>query len=196
MRFERFILGVTLAASLAFGCDRNPQPAPTASGQSTPAVPTNSFNADATAAQPSVVLLIDGERSEFPPARLVVDDRNGKTVALLMSDDPPQAINDDYAGNSYYLEMEFDDLLPTVRGQVWFYEAPSTDKQDSPNGIFLQGHRQQLQPFQVKVQFQQIDGGDVAWVSGTFHLYASGARPQLPRVVSVTGRLPVSLPAQ
>jgi hypothetical protein len=90
--------------------------------------------------------------------------------------------------------MEFDDLLPTVRGQEWVYESPDSEKQDTPNGIFLQGNRQQLQPFQLKVQFQQIDGGDVAWISGTFRVYNQGERPALPRVVPVTGRLPVKLP--
>ena len=36
--------------------------------------------------------------------KLVVEDRNGATTALLMSDDPPEAINDDYTGNSYYID--------------------------------------------------------------------------------------------
>jgi len=202
MRFGQTILCLTIALGAAFGCEREPS-AKQAEGSAKPqaaaeaAVPVKPDQQPqlAPTTRPSVIILVDGEQREFPPPRLVVDDRNGKTVALLMSDDPPQAINDDYAGNSYYIEMEFDDALPTVRGQVWVYEAPNSDKQDSPNGIFLEGNRKQLQPFQVKVQFQQVDGGDVAWISGTFHFYHNNdAQPSLPRVVTVTGRLPVTLP--
>lgn len=203
MRFGKSILILTIGAALSFGCEPDaPAPAPadtapanTAEASSLPAAAQHPIDAPAAATQPTVFMLIEGEQKAFPASRLVVDDRNGKTVALLMSDDPPAALNDDYAGNSYYMEMEFDDLLPTIRGQVWEYEAPDSEKQDTPNGIFLQGNRWQLQPFQVRVQFQQVDGADVAWISGTFSMYQEGERPPLPRVVSVTGRVPVTLPS-
>gem|GEM_PF-2714483 len=203
MRFGKIILGGCLCAGLVSGCDGNTAgDAPPVLTEAHASPPNHETKlpegpvppADQATTRPTVVILVAGGPQEFPSSRLIVDDRNGKTIALLMSEDPPAAINDDFLGNSYYLEMEFDDLLPTVRGQVWQYEAPDSEKQHTPSGLFLQGNRWQLQPFQVQVQFQQLDGTDVAWLSGTFRMYRAGEHPAMPRVVAVTGRVPVVLP--
>lgn len=181
-----------IVAGLA-GCERSEPPAPNPQQQPVPdAAPQVPASAPAAATRPPVIMIINDQPREFPPARLVLKERNEKTVALLISEDPPEAIDDDYVGNSYYLEMPFDELLTSIRDQVWMFEAPSTDKLNTPNGIFLEGNRRQLQPFQVKVQFQHIGEDDVAWISGTFHQYDTTADPSPPRLVAVTARLVLS----
>jgi hypothetical protein len=193
VRIILILFGLVLA-----GCDDRPTASnPVAHKPS----PDPEQTATTRSAGPPVVLIVDEQPREFPPARLVVESRNGKTVALLMSDDPKEAIDDDYTGNSYYLEVRFDEEIDSLRDRVWQHQATSSDRADSPDGIFLEGNRKQLQPFDVKVHFEHgksEGGGDVAWISGTFTLFeeapADGSRPPPPRLVPVTGRVPVKIP--
>src|SRR5438552_3235994 len=115
------------------------------SGQIAPANPPSTAPAERA---PSVVL-IDQKPYTFPPAILQIRNRDGQLSAVLMSDDPRDAIDDNYHGNSFYLEMplEITELkdLPTY---VYRFVSPSSDRTDSPNGIFLDGNRLQLQPQQ------------------------------------------------
>lgn len=134
-------------------------------------------------------MIIDQKPREFPPPKLVVEERNGRTVALLLSDDPPEALNPNYTGNSYYIEMTFDEKLKDLAGHEWVYEAPSADRLESTNGIFLEGNRKQLQPFQVKIKFQADPGGDIVWIGGTFYEFMETDPPTAPRMVPVAGRL-------
>jgi hypothetical protein len=183
-------------------CDRAPQPRAqvpaTRAAQND--VDARSAAASADAVKHPVLLNVDGEVREFPPAKLVVETRNNRTVAFLLSDDPPQAIDNDYKGNSYYLELTFAEELPTLRDHAWTFQAPSVQRMDSPNGIFLEGNRFHLQPFAVKIAFEHTDEGDSAIVGGTFYLYelsrpagADQPEPQ-PRAVNVTGRMSVKIP--
>lgn len=155
------------------------------------------------------MLVIDGQPMEFPPAKLILETRDGRTVALLMSDDPREAINDDYTGNSYYLEVAFDEEIDTLRDRVWHYQARSTERVESLNGFFLNGNRFELQPYELKIHFEHNPphpatgaGGDVVWISGTCYEYATRvvgqglehAGPAPPRLVPVTGRIDVTIP--
>ena len=186
---------------MAISCDRSPGDASATPGGS--ARPVNpSTRVDATTqpvVRPPVVLMVDDQPREFPAARLVVEQRNGKTVALLMSDDPREAIDDDYTGNSYYLELAFEEQIDSLRDRVWEYQSLSAERVDSPNGLFLEGNRKQAQPVDVKIHFEgPRQGRDaVTWISGTFYLFEEapeGARPPPPRLIPVAGRIPVPLP--
>lgn len=139
-------------------------------------------------------MIINDQPREFPAAKIKVKERNDRTVVYLISDDPPEAIDDDYIGNSYYLEIPFDEQLESLAGQEWRFEAPSLDKLDTPNGIFLEGNRKQLEPYQVKVQFQRAGEQDLVWISGTFFQYDTIADREPPKLVAVTGRLVVTFP--
>lgn len=219
-------LAAVVAAALAVcaaaaGCDPaadepSPSTAPSAAVQPAPpetAPPSAHAAAPTTApARGPVVLVIEGQPVEFPPARLVVETRNDRTVALLMSDDPREAINDDYTGNSYYVEVQFEEEVDTLRDRVWHYQATSAERLDSPTGIFLQGNRRELQPFDLKVHFEHNprdpnapaggEAGDVVWISGTFYEYEAQpvgpggvpSRPPPPRLVAVSGRIDVAIP--
>jgi hypothetical protein len=205
-RRSSIVVALSIAAGVAtLACDRSPSQPPTPRAQSS--TPPNVANARGAAspatqpaARPPVVLIVDEQPREFPPARLVVESRNNKTVALLMSDDPKEAIDDDYTGNSYYLEITFDEELDTIKDRVWVYQAHSADNLDSPHGIFLEGNRKELQPFDMKVQFQAARKNDpagtpdVIWLSGTFYQTDTRDSKNPPRLVAVTGRIEVAIP--
>lgn len=185
-----------IVAMLVLGCEERsdtPQVDSAPPRQAGAAPPTT------TPARPPVVLVVDEQPLEFPPARLLVEARNGRTVVLIMSDDPRDAINDDYTGNGYHLELVFDEELASLRDCVWQSQptsaAPTTY---SPHGIFLEGNRRQLVPFEVKVHFEHREGEPgVAWISGTFHVIEEpppGGRRPPPRLVPVAGRIPVTIP--
>jgi hypothetical protein len=121
---------------------------------------------------PSAFMIIKGQRVDFPPAKLRVSSSDGKVIALLFSDDPKDAISDQYTGHSFYLEMELDVAEPKdYLSAAWHFSADSHDRQDTPYGIFLDGHRRQLQPTDVRVKFEPSPfGSDVTtvWLKGTF----------------------------
>jgi len=155
-RYGMVVLWVV--AGMAIGCDRGQDAG--AKPSSTP--PTTQPNqadlspATAPATQPSFSeLTIDGHVLKFPAARLRVGMSNGQVIARLYTDDPKSALKDDYQGNGYYLVMKLDDIREPheVFNSVWTYQASSRAYVDSPFGIFLQGIRYQLQPYDVKVRF-------------------------------------------
>lgn len=102
-------------------------------------------------------MLVGDESVEFPPARVVVTQPGDKLAAMLFSIDPPDAIKKDYRGNSFYFDMAELSLADpsTINGAAWMYRAPDSDRQDSNDGLFINGHQYQLQPFDVQVL---IDG--------------------------------------
>src|SRR4030095_180099 len=107
----------------------------------------------------------NGQPAIFPPARMRLEDDGQQVVAMLFSDDPKEALKNNYAGNSFYLRMELDvaDIAELPQAQ-WRYQAPSAaDHDDSPYGIFLVGRKDQLEPFDVRATFRR-DGESVVTV--------------------------------
>lgn len=125
---------------------------------------------------------------EFPPAKLWLKplsptaDGVSRVRVLLFSDDPPEAISQDWASHSFYFEMDLelsqDTALPTGRMTggssiapedlayaEWVYRSPSSEKIDTQSGIFLASSdgtaRHQLQPSDVFVTFDPIGDGFV-----------------------------------
>jgi hypothetical protein len=119
------------------------------------AAATTNPTTEPSTARPRAVMAIDQRRYEFPPAILRVKHKNEKLLVLLMSDDPKDALDDNYAGNSFYLEMPVEAAdLKDLSSAVWNYAAPSSERSDSPDGIFLDGNKQQLQASNVTVRFE------------------------------------------
>src|SRR4051794_29023465 len=160
--------------ALLVGCDRAQtagpatQPAGTAQASAARIASANSPTTAPAERAPSVVL-IDQKTYTFPPAILQVRNRDGQLSAVLMSDDPKDAIDDSYHGNSFYLEMPLEITevkdLPTY---IYRFVSPSSDRTDSPNGIFLDGNRLQLQPQQIQVKFDGDESTMTLMVSGYF----------------------------
>lgn len=158
------LIGVALTTLLLVGCDSrdpsvvksNPKPTPTTAPAATqPDALALAATTEPATTQPASQLTVDGQSYPFPAARLRVSKSGKHVVARLYSDDPKAALSDDYKGNSYDLVMELDDITDPqqVYASVWQFKARSRDYADSSHGIFLEGIRYQLEPYNVSAHF-------------------------------------------
>ena len=177
----------TLLTCIIVGCDRSPvaTPGPSTAPASDPTLAAQATTYPATgpaSTQPRATsMLIDGRLVQFPPAKLVLKSRGG-VHALLFSDDPPDAIRDDYAGNSFYLDIVLDieapDQLATTK---WIYKAPNSERSDTVSGIYLDGRKKHLQPFDVVAEFDHEPGRAVkVYLNGQFLLFGADDEPTSP----------------
>jgi hypothetical protein len=180
------------------GCDQS-QPStpskPAASASVPPAatpVTSPTTIASAATAPATAFMMIDQQRVDFPPAKLRISDSDGRVVALLHSDDPRDAISDRYTGNSFYFEMALDAPTPAeFVSSVWHFTAPTIDRGETPFGVFLDGHRRQLQPLDVSIEFDATDDptNTTVWITGRFlHVHVQDSA-QPASTVSVAARL-------
>jgi hypothetical protein len=136
-------------------------PTVTAEPGPTPAVPKP--------ARPMTTLSLDGQDVSFPAATLTVTRTRGGPHAILATDDPPEAIGSDYAGNSYMFDMR---LTPSERAANDLTQTPwewSEATSSDATGIFLHGDRDTLQPTPgVRVTFQNDGPALMAVISGPF----------------------------
>lgn len=161
-----WLVAIVFVLGLSVGCDsRSPAPKPTAPTTAPTTVPstqpvsstaTTQPVAAAPATQPAFSqITIDGRTYTFPEAKLRVGMSGGHVVARLYTNDPKAALEDDYKGNHYDLQLRLDDI--PVPQQVymasWQYQASSREYNDSPYGIFLEGMRYQLQPLNASARF-------------------------------------------
>ncbi len=151
-------------------------------------------------------LSIDGIDVLFPPTRLLLHERDGEMTAELFSDLPKSALRN-YEGNELYLKMKLegaDGALATsdakkIEGASWRFKSNSSEKADSPNGLFLKGQATHLQPVDVLVTFERrgADGGKpgqiVAHLAGQFRSYEPGTPEGLAPFAAVNGDLPVEI---
>src|SRR3954464_5358149 len=103
-------VSILMLAGLLIGCDRaqtaGPATKPAGNAQTSSAriEPANPPTTAPTERAPAV-LLVEQKPLTFPPAILQISNHDGQLMATLMSDDPKAAIDDNYHGNSFYLEM-------------------------------------------------------------------------------------------
>lgn len=185
---RRFTVLLIVCGSVV-GCERKPDGSPAASATAPPTETPTTLPATLPARPPSFIA-IEQQPFEFPPARLSLQVRDGKVMALLFSDDPRDAINRNYLGHSYYLPMTLDigsvDELPDA---VWSCRVSAADQSDSNAGIFLEGDRVHLVPTDVQVNFEPLDDREtVVIVRGGFR-WKDDDRTAPPRVVNVSARL-------
>lgn len=183
----------------AISCDREPASpkAPTASATIDVKAPATLPSHASPSTQPAqlasgAVIMIDQRNYDFPAARLRVSEVDGQVVALLHSDDPRDAIDEKYAGNSFYLQMDLD--VPAAADfsrTEWRFAASTSEPSQSPYGIFLEGHRYQLQPVDLKVSFERTTPATTTvWMSGRMLLIDIRDSASAPRMVSLAARLP------
>ena len=222
MTLKRRLAGLAMVAALAIGggggaCEQrvreadagDPRPAETkpSAASLAPAQPADATAADAVPAAlpepkpaepPRPVLsflMIDGLGAQFPSTKLVLHEgTGGKRRAELFSDLPKSALAH-YEGNELYLEM---DLAAgggpqKVDGATWRYRSAGSDKDDSANGIFLDGQRRHLQPMDVLVKFERQGDQLMAQVMGQFRAYEPGTPDALAPFVGVRGAMPVEI---
>ena len=191
----------TLLTCLIVGCERSP--VATSNSSTAPAndatlvaqVTTQPATTPASTQPGAATMLIDGGIVQFPPAKLVLKTRGG-VHALLFSDDPPNAIRDDYAGNSFYFDMPLEidgpDQLATTK---WIFKAPTSERSDTVSGIYLDGRKKHLQPFDVVVEFDHEPGRPVrVYLSGQFLLFGAEDMPTSPgQLLVVSAELDASV---
>ncbi len=181
-----------LAATLAIGCDRQaPSPPPATMAATVPAT------APATSQASISLINVNNHSTVFPPARMRIERDNDHLIATLFSDDPREALKDNYTGNSYYLRMELDvDDVANLSQAQWHFQLPSSDKhEDSPYGIFLAGRQTQIQPYDVRAVFRRAAGSETVTVllSGQFQIVSAtsdgGPTQMLPVAAELSAHL-------
>jgi hypothetical protein len=187
------------AVGLLTGCERaqtaGPASQPAGNAQTSaariePAAPPTTEPAERA---PSIVM-IDQKRVTFPPAILQVRNRDGQLTAILMSDDPKDAINDNYHGNSFYLEMPLEVTdLKDLPSDVYRYTSANSERTDSPNGIFLDGNRLQLQPADIQVKFEGDNSPMNVTLAGQFLQFETHDDTIAPKRVAVIARMDVDV---
>jgi hypothetical protein len=190
---------ILMAFAVAIGCDElepavKTQPAPPA----IPAPATAPATAPAATQPASSLMNINGHMTIFPAARLRLDSDGQHVVALLYSDDPRDALKDNYTGNSFYLRMVLDiDEPAKLADAQWTYTAPSSsEREDSPYGIFLGGRKIALQPFDVRGMFKVNDEGTMVLVSGQFQILDDTPGRGPAQVLPIAAELPVRVEAE
>ena len=139
---------------------------------------------------------INGRLTMFPPARLKIEDDGQRLTAMLFSDDPKEALKDDYTGTSFYLQMSLD--VPDVKDlplATWTHKARSAEREDTPFGIYLNGRKIQLQPDNVTATFTAPDELDITMVhlTGQFLLWNNKDATGLPQTAVLSADLPVKV---
>jgi hypothetical protein len=190
------ILFIAAAALPLGGCDRATGDAQ--SGKAGPATTTSYTTSASRAAATSPattqaaesLLNIDGTLVLFPAAKLRIDEADGKVVARLFSDDPQHALDENYDGNSFYLQIEIDPAdAKDLDGVTLKYSAPGTERDDTPYGVFLEGRRWVLQPANLTFTFAgSAPSVDVA-MNGTFLLFDTSDATAKPKQATVTGKI-------
>ena len=187
----------TVLLCFIVGCERAPvteAPATApANASAATAGATTTPTTDPASNQPrESAMTIDGRRVAFPPAKLVLKPRSGHVHAMLHSDDPPAAIRDDYAGNSYYLDMPLEiETAEELAETKWVFKAPTSERSDTVSGIYLDGRKKHLQPLDVVAEFDRPPGQAVKiYLSGQFLLFGAEDDPAVPgQIVVVSAEL-------
>jgi hypothetical protein len=116
----------------------------------------------------------------FPEAKLTLRREGDKVSAFLVSNDPPEVIQPTFQGNRYYFEMTLDSIddVKDIASADFRYKAGSAsapDKQETQNGIFLDGDRQHLEPYDILVTFDREGEYVIANIQGQFIFYPKGS---------------------
>jgi hypothetical protein len=155
-------------------------------------LPTTAPQARATTEPALSFLVVDGRLVEFPAAKVILNRKDGRIKARLFSDNPKSALEETYAGNSFYFDMPLE-ADPEQPGQwVWRYKSPDSERSDSPNGVYLNGLKTHLQPFDVLVQVdnQQPRRVQVQVVPPSqFRAFDKDGPADASRLVTVNGNL-------
>ncbi len=171
-----------LAALCILGCDPRvgiaPPPPATAPATAPAAAPSEDDPARlvrpaTTQSAMPAAMEIDGNDYDFPPITMLLHQQNDQILALLTTVDPPNATDPDYKGNTVYLEFPLQiPATRTLAGAWWEYLAPNADRdEDEIRGIYLQGRKFCLQPYEVRAEVVGDISPVVVRLSGTFMMF-------------------------
>jgi hypothetical protein len=172
---------IILAALCILGCDPRAGIAPPpATGPATAPATAPSEDDPARLVRPATTqsampaaMEIDGDDYDFPPIAMSLRQQNDEILALLTTVDPPNATDPDYRGNTVYLEFPLQiTQTRTLAGAFWEYKAPNADRdEDEIRGIYLQGRKFCLQPYDVRAEVVGDISPVVVKLSGTFMMF-------------------------
>jgi hypothetical protein len=112
-----------------------------------------------------------GPSVAFAAARLAFTGKGGHgLVAVLFSDDPKEALKDNWTGDRYKFRMP---LLITDRSQIdgrpYRMERPfDSSEEDTQEGIFFHGDDVHLEPIDLDVRFEMDNGKVLVKMGGLF----------------------------
>lgn len=140
-------------------------------------------------------IFINQTLRDFPAARLRIESADDHITAILYSADPATAIDNDYTGNSFYLRMAMDgpDATGAPDEMDWHFKAIGSDRNDSSDGIFLQGLKHQLQPMDVVVRIEGHGAHRQVRIAGEFMDFDTSNPRQPGEPVMVNGNLTAEL---
>jgi hypothetical protein len=190
-------MGPLVAGLMLLGCNK-PKAEPFRAMTTTTTRPATTDEASPPAAPTTAPvtsqLQIGNQTISFPRARLMLMQSQPDLALLLFSDDPRDALKADYSGNRYYFEIQLDiDDVARIAAADWHFKAPSIERADSPTGIFLDGDRKQLQPYDVDIVFGRMGSQITLTLSGQFLMFQNRDQVIIPRSVSVQGVLVADL---
>jgi hypothetical protein len=206
MKLHRLILVFAALGAVLVGCNRDDGPVsssttrPTA-GQNNQSGAVAAAAVEPAATQPSASFLIIDQREEwFPPAMLRLREHNGQVVARVYSDDPTDVLTGRQTVNSYDFQMSLPRITESaqIANAVWTAHAKTSDRVDTPYGIFLRDRQQVLQPMDATVRFRGKSPQVWVMIQGTFWMFRtsddSNAYP--PTMVQVRGALLATVPSK
>lgn len=186
-----WLASALMAGLCAAGCDRSGDAIAPAPPEPSSASPTASVVGPALATPASrpteVYLFVDGKTVKFPPAIATVLPTEPLEL-VLHTDDPPEALSAKYEGNRIYLPLKIGPIpLAELAGSEVPIRAASLDRRDTPDGIFLDGDRRHLQPYDVRIGFW-ANGKDSVMISISGHFVQFATRDEAPpKVVHLEG---------
>jgi len=188
------LIVAALSAAILSGCNR---PAAQATATQPATQPAQVVQTPVENAQ----LQVDNQTFSFPHAVLRLSVSKDHVNARLSSDDPPDAIQDNYHGNSFDLIMPLNNITDTsqIDHGVWEFPPTAMPQRESGYGIFLDGQRRRLHPQDVVASFSRDGDRIVVDMKGVFYEYESTetGRPITPPPrVLVQGRLVATLEKQ
>lgn len=206
MKLHGVILIFAAFGAVLAGCNRDDGPASSSTTRPTVAEGAHSGAVAAAAVEPATTqpdasfLIIDRREEWFPPAMLRLREQDGQVVARVYSDDPTDVLTGKQTVNSYDFSM----TLPRISNSaqiakaVWITHAKSSDRVDTPYGIFLRDRQEVLQPMDATVRFRGKAPQVWVMIQGTFWMFhtSDDASTYPPTMVQVRGALLATVPSK
>lgn len=190
---RRILKLLAIAAGIA-GCNRQPANAPATAPASAPAETHARVIESTTAPAGPVAIWISQHRYEFPPVTMYLQNMGDEVAADLVSNDPPEAANDDYGGNSLFLQLL---MVPgeagSLDGSQWKVQPPNEDDGHSTGGIFLHGEHKILQPKEVSFSFAGTGKTVTIVLNGTFEMLDETNSNSAEEPLAVMAEIPVQV---
>ncbi|MGA3068142.1 MAG: hypothetical protein ABSF29_14960 [Tepidisphaeraceae bacterium] len=143
----------------------------------------------------SSTLLIGDQPRWFGPAMLRLTQADGKIEARLYSNEPPGDLTGSEMADSYDFDMVLPDISDAsdISQAVWTAKSESSQREDTPYGIFLNQQKTVLQPMDVTVHFSGQAPQVQVVIEGTFWMFGTPDEgtlvPPPPVMVRVIGSL-------